>query len=123
MSARPIETVRLTHNKVELALHRLRDAVDPDAHPLLVLHGLAEATPADPPVWTDVWPGAVWGLDLTGHGASSPTLGGGYTCEILMADVVTALEHLGPRSVVGRGLGAYVALLAAGAAPAARRAT
>lgn len=113
----PVETVVLTHNKVDLALHRLRDAVDPDGRPLLLLHGLAEATPAAPPAWTDVWPGAVWGLDLTGHGASSPSIGGGYTSEILMADVATALDHLGPSTLVGRGLGAYVALLAAGAVP------
>ena len=33
------ETVMVTHNKVELALHRLREPVDPDGHPLMLLHG------------------------------------------------------------------------------------
>jgi pimeloyl-ACP methyl ester carboxylesterase len=41
--------------------------------------------------------------------------GGGYTPETLMGDVDTAIEHLGPVTIVGRGLGAYVALLTAGA--------
>jgi pimeloyl-ACP methyl ester carboxylesterase len=111
-------TVVLTHNKVDLALHHLRGAVDPGGWPLLLLHGLGEATPPTPPAWTDVWPGAVWGLDLTGHGASGASLGGGYTAEILMADAATALDHLGPSTVLGRGLGAYVALMTAGAVPA-----
>lgn len=112
--------VMLRHNRVELALHPLRAAVD-ETHPLLVLHGLGERTPPIAPAWTDGWPGPVWGLDLTGHGASSPSRGGGYTAEILMADVAIAAEHLGPVTVVGRGLGAYVALLAAGACPAVVR--
>ncbi len=112
-----IDTVVLRHNRVDLALHLLREGVDPDGHPLLLVHGLGEDTPSAPPSWTDVWPGSVWGLDLTGHGASSPSIGGGYTAEVLMADVAVALEHLGRSTVVGRGLGAYVALLVAGACP------
>ncbi len=112
----------LRHNKVDLALHHLRDAVDPAARPLLLLHGLGEATPAHAPDWTDAWPGAVVGLDLTGHGRSSTAPGGGYTAEVLMADAATAATHLaasdvGGVTVVGRGLGAYVALLVAGACP------
>ncbi len=50
----------------------------------------------------------------TGHGASTVPVGGGYFCELLMADVDAALAHLGPATVYGRGLGAYVALLIAG---------
>src|SRR5690606_42068802 len=42
---------------------------------------------------------------------------GGYYCEALMGDVDAALAHLGPCTVHGRGLGAYVALLIAGARP------
>ena len=118
------ETVTLAHNRVRLALHPLRpahaDGPEP-VRPLLVLHGLGERTPAEAPPWLDPWPGPVWGLDLTGHGASSPSVGGGYTCEILMADVVCALDHLGSATLLGRGLGAYVALLAAGARPQAVR--
>ncbi|HEX7131327.1 MAG TPA: hypothetical protein VF228_02055 [Iamia sp.] len=110
-------TVMLRHNRVDLALHHLRDAVDDDVHALLVLHGLGERTPDAAPVWTDGWPGPVWGLDLTGHGASSLSNGGGYTAEILMADAAIAVHHLGAATVVGRGLGAYVALLVAGATP------
>lgn len=105
-------TTTLRHNKVSLALHRLADG---DGRPLLLLHGLGERTPATAPAWLGSWPGPVWGLDLTGHGASSPSVGGGYTAEILLGDVDAALRHLGPATLVGRGLGAYVALLAAGA--------
>ncbi|WCO66830.1 alpha/beta fold hydrolase [Iamia majanohamensis] len=108
-------TVTLTHNRVALALHHLRDGSDPAVRPLLAVHGLGERTPEAAPAWLDPWPGPVWGLDLTGHGASDPSVGGGYTAEILLADVDTALRHLGPSTLVGRGLGAYVALLAAGA--------
>lgn len=104
----------LTHVKVQLALHRLRDGA---GRPLLLLHGLGERTPASPPPFAEAWPGPVYGLDLTGHGHSSRAPGGGYTAEILMADVDAALAHLGPVTIVGRGLGAYVALLASGARP------
>ena len=40
--------------------------------------------------------------------------GGGYFCEALMADVDAAIAHLGQVTIFGRGLGAYVGLLAAG---------
>lgn len=107
--------VWLTHVGVELALHRLRDG---DGRPLLCLHGLGEETPAAVPRPLAAWPGPIWGLDLTGHGSSSVPAGGGYTAEVLMADADHALAHLGEATVVGRGLGAYVALLIAGARPA-----
>ena len=104
-------TVSLQHNKVRLALHELRVA---EGRPLLLLHGLAEHTPDAVPAHLAGWPGAVWGLDLSGHGASSVAVGGGYFCEALMGDVDIAIAHLGPVTVFGRGLGAYVGLLAAG---------
>lgn len=107
--------VTLIHNRVRLALHPLRAGSDPAVHPLLALHGLGERTSDEPPAWLDAWSGPLWGLDLTGHGASSLSVGGGYTAEILLADVDAALVHLGPATLVGRGLGAYLALLAAGA--------
>ena len=44
--------------------------------------------------------------------------GGGYTAEILMADADVALTSLGEVTVAGWGLGAYVAVLIAGARPA-----
>jgi pimeloyl-ACP methyl ester carboxylesterase len=110
-------TVR--HGRVELALHELR--VGDGERRLLLLHGLGERTPAEPPAWTAGWPGAVWGLDFTGHGASTRPAGGGYTAEMLMADTDAALAELGPSTVLGRGVGAYVALLVAGARPALAR--
>ncbi|MCB0963262.1 MAG: alpha/beta hydrolase, partial [Acidimicrobiales bacterium] len=85
--------------------------------PLLLLHGLGERTPDRAPEWTASWPGPVVGLDLTGHGRSTRPAGGGYTAELLMADVDAALAELGSATIVGRGLGGYVALLIAGARP------
>ena len=113
--------VTLAHNKIALALHHLRDGPEPGVRPLLMIHGLGERTPEVAPAWLDPWPGPVWGLDLTGHGASSLSIGGGYTAEILLADAATAVGHLGEATVLGRGLGAYVALLVAGARATAVR--
>jgi pimeloyl-ACP methyl ester carboxylesterase len=102
-----------------LALHSLRGAVPgaATARPLLLVHGLGERTPAGVPTVAEGWPGPVLGLDLTGHGASDPAPGGGYTAETLMADVDVALAEIGPATVMGRGLGAYLALLVAGGRP------
>ena len=91
-------TTLLTHVKVELALHELRPGT---GRPLLLLHGLGERTSTHVPPAAEAWPGPVFGLDLTGHGGSSRAPGGGYTAEILMADVDTALAHL--RSAVAAG--------------------
>ena len=104
-------TVVLRHNKVELALHELRAG---SGHPLLHLHGLAERTPSSVPAHLAAWPGPVWGLDLSGHGDSGVAIGAGYFCEALMGDVDIAIAELGPVTIYGRGLGAYVGLLAAG---------
>jgi pimeloyl-ACP methyl ester carboxylesterase len=131
-----IATEQLVHARARLALHCLRRnprSADPvgsgdtndgsdrspggGGRPLLLLHGLGERTPESVPPHLDGWRGPVYGLDFTGHGASTVPTGGGYTAEVLMADVDTALRHLGPVTVHGRGLGAYVGLLAAGARP------
>jgi pimeloyl-ACP methyl ester carboxylesterase len=106
-----VTTLLLRHNKVQLALHELRGG---GGQPLLHLHGLAERTPPAVPAHLSSWPGSVWGLDLSGHGASDIALGAGYFCEALMGDVDIAIAHLGAVTIYGRGLGAYVGLLAAG---------
>jgi pimeloyl-ACP methyl ester carboxylesterase len=107
-------TTTLQHNKVQLALHRLREG---RGTALLLLHGLGEASPSEPPRWAEQWPGPVAALDFTGHGQSSIPTGGGYSAEILLADADLALADLGSATLVGRGLGAYVALMLAGARP------
>lgn len=112
--ASPTPTVTVRHNKIDLALHRLRAGA---GRPLLHLHGLGGQSPREVPRHLARWPGPVWALDFTGHGASTAPVGGGYFCELLMADVDAALAHLGPATVYGRGLGAYIALLIAGARP------
>lgn len=105
--------VMLRHNRIDLALHNVRDG---EGTALLLLHGLGEsaAAIADLPVR---WDGPIWALDFTGHGRSTVPRGGGYSAEILMADVDVALSHIGPATIVGRGLGGYVGFLTAGARP------
>jgi pimeloyl-ACP methyl ester carboxylesterase len=107
-----VTTTILRHNRVELALHRLRPG---DGRPLLLLHGLGEQAPVQVPSWLEAWPGPVAALDFTGHGESTIPTGGGYTAEMLLADADTALAELGEATVFGRGLGAYIALQLAGA--------
>jgi pimeloyl-ACP methyl ester carboxylesterase len=117
---RPPSPIELVHARARLALHRLADG-DGSHHPLLLLHGLGERSPDGVPGGLDPWPGPVVALDFSGHGASSRSNGGGYTAELLMADADAAVRHLGPVTVHGRGLGAYIALLIAGARPDAVR--
>ncbi len=109
----------LRHNKIDLALHRLRDPVDDGARPLLLLHGLGEASPTTTPDWVAAWPGSIHALDFTGHGRSTLPHGGGYTSEMMLADADAALAALAADTghgitVLGRGLGAYIALQLAG---------
>lgn len=104
----------IRHNRLRLALHKLKHG---NARALLLLHGLGERSPIKlAPEYAD-WPGPVYALDFTGHGASDVPKGGGYSCEFLMADADAALAHLQCATIVGRGLGAYVGLLLAGARP------
>ena len=107
-------TEYLLHNRVRLALHQLKDGNGPA---LLLLHGLGEHAPKALPVEYADWSGPIHALDFTGHGKSDVPRGGGYSCEFMMADADIALAHLGPSTVIGRGLGAYVALMLAGARP------
>lgn len=104
-------TTTLVHGRIRLALHALKDGT---GHSLLLLHGLGLRSPGSLPPEFAGWPGPVCALDLTGHGDSTVPGGGGYTCEVLMGDVDAALEHLGTATLCGHGLGAYIALLAAG---------
>jgi pimeloyl-ACP methyl ester carboxylesterase len=108
----------LRHGRAHLALHRLRRG---SGRALLLLHGLGEESPPAVPPAAGEWPGPVCALDFTGHGRSSVPRAGGYTAEILIGDVDAALAALGEAAVLGRGLGAYIALLVAGARPAAVR--
>lgn len=109
--------IRLRHNRIELALHRLSpDKSMAQCRPLLLLHGLGEQT-LDVGLMGMTWSGPIYGLDFTGHGASTVPVGGGYTSEVLLGDVDAALAELGPVTILGRGLGAYVALITAAARP------
>lgn len=109
-----MNTVHLLHNRIHLALHELRAA---HGRPLLLLHGLGESSPTSVPSSVARWPGPVYALDFTGHGDSDIPQGGGYSAEILLADADVALHHIGEATVVGSGLGAYIALLLSGAQP------
>lgn len=111
-------TTMLQHGKVSLALHHLRGG---DGRALLLLHGLGERSPDALPGWAESWPGPIAALDFTGHGSSTIPRGGGYSAEMMLADADIALGHLGGATVVGRGLGAYVALQLAGARAAVVR--
>jgi len=117
-----VKRIGLVHNRLSLALWECRAG---QGRALLLLHGLGEHIHAGLLDAVDSWPGPVYGLDFSGHGASDVPAGGGYYCEVLMGDVDIALAALDPGStgdpgvtVAGRGLGGYVALLIAGARPA-----
>lgn len=108
--------IALRHGRIALALHEQRAGA---GVPLLALHALGGSS-AD---WGDAlgdWAGPVYALDFAGHGRSDPLAGGAYSPELLAGDADAALAHLaGELALVGRGLGAYVALLLAGSRRAA----
>jgi hypothetical protein len=103
--------IRLTHLRVDLALHRLREGTGPA---LLCLHALGGSARDFAPAAAH-WPGPVHALDFCGHGESGRVRGGDYHPELLAGDADAALAHLGAACLVGAGIGAYVALLLAGA--------
>lgn len=108
-----VTTLRL--GRADLALHQLADGDGPQ---LLLLHGLGERAPHRvPDNVAEHWRGPVAALDFLGHGESTRPRGGGYTSEQLMGDGDAALAELGEATVLGRGLGAYIALLLAGGRP------
>ena len=104
----------LRHNKVDLALHTIREA---RVRRCCCCTGSARRRPTEVPTLGCCGPGPVVALDFTGHGQSTVPAGGGYSAEIVLADADVALAALGSATVVGRGLGAYVALMLAGARP------
>ena len=112
--------IELVHGRVVLALHELGGGGAHEQGPaLLLLHGLGGSS-AD---WEEhaaalaLWPGPVRALDFAGHGESGRVRGGAYYAELLLGDADAALAHLGRAAVAGAGLGAYIALLLAGARP------
>lgn len=99
---------KLQHNRVTLALHKVRDG---NGRPLLLLHGLGEDASRVSNIPLQ-WAGPIYALDFTGHGQSTVPHGGGYNAEILMADADIALRHIGePVTILGRGLGGYIGFL------------
>jgi pimeloyl-ACP methyl ester carboxylesterase len=103
----------LQHGRINLALHALGEG---DGPALLLLHALYDSSRN----WGDLprhWPGPVYGLDFSGHGESDRISGGAYYAELLLGDADAALAQIGTAAVAGAGIGAYVALLLAGARP------
>lgn len=106
--------IKLQHGHMWLALHRLQAG---EGAPLLLLHALAGSA-HDWDAQALGWLGPVYALELSGHGRSGHVRGGGYTPELWAADADAALSELGDDAIlVGAGVGAYVALLLAGARP------
>jgi pimeloyl-ACP methyl ester carboxylesterase len=101
----------IASGRIQVALHTL---VEGRGTALLALHGLGGQA-ADWAPTANVWRGPVFGLDFAGHGASGPVRGGAYSPEILVVDADAALHEVGEAVVVGSGIGAWVALLLAGA--------
>jgi pimeloyl-ACP methyl ester carboxylesterase len=105
--------IDLQHGRIRLALHPLTAGEGPN---LLLLHALYGSSRD----WGELaqhWPGPVYGVDFSGHGESERVHGGAYYAELLLGDADAALAHIGPAAVAGAGIGAYVALLLAGARP------
>jgi len=103
--------MRLRHARIELELHELSRRQGPA---LLLLHALGGSS-ADWAEAAALWAGRVYALDFCGHGRSHWVRGGVYYPELLAGDADAALAHLGTAAVAGAGVGAYVALLLAGA--------
>jgi pimeloyl-ACP methyl ester carboxylesterase len=104
----------LKHHRIRLALHQLKSGA---GGALLLLHGLGEQSSETLAPEEQIWQGPVYALDFTGHGRSTVAVGGGYTCEALLADADCALAKIGHATLLGRGLGAYIAFLLGGARP------
>lgn len=111
--------MELKHGRVSLRLHELRsrEAASSERAPLLLLHALGSCSSDWSDAWRS-WEGAVYALDFSGHGESDRVSGRTYYPEFFVMDADLALEAIGDRAyLVGAGLGAYVAMLLAGARP------
>ncbi|MFP6655207.1 MAG: alpha/beta fold hydrolase [Myxococcota bacterium] len=107
--------MQLFHGRVPVEFHELKAA---KGRPLLLLHALGSNSESWPDTVLDWSEGPVYAIDFAGHGASDPLRGGAYYPEHFLADADLALERLGePCALLGAGIGAYVALLLAGARP------
>lgn len=106
-------STRLLHGRTQLHLECLADRAGPN---LLLLHSLFGSLEDWRPAVRG-WEGSVWALDFAGHGRSTWREGGLYFPEAFAADADAALRELGEAYVAGSGVGAYVALLIAGARP------
>jgi pimeloyl-ACP methyl ester carboxylesterase len=102
---------KLASGRSEVALHELKAGAGPT---LLALHVLGGSARDCAPL-AAAWPGRVCALDLPGHGESAWHRGGSYSPELCAAAADDALAELGDAYLVGAGLGAWVALLLAGA--------
>ena len=104
--------MRIQHGHAHLKIHKLADG---EETPLLLLHQVGGSAQD----WIDAaprWEGPVYALDFSGHGASDHLKGGGYYPEYHAAEADIALGAIGDRAVIaGMGLGAYAALMLAGA--------
>ena len=108
--------MRIASGRIFVALHELTGEVkrEREALPLLAMHELGASHQSFAGLEAH-WPGPVYALDFAGHGASDAPRGRAYSAEQLwVADADNALAHIGRAAVVGRGVGAYVALLLAG---------
>jgi pimeloyl-ACP methyl ester carboxylesterase len=105
--------MRIRHGRIALELHVLAQRQDPA---LLLLHGLGGCSRDWHPL-ADAWPGSLYALDFSGHGDSQWVAGRAYDPELLLGDADAALAAIGPTALAGVGLGAYIALLLAGARP------
>ena len=107
--------MQLLHGRVAVELHTLKPG---KGRPLLLLHALGSNSDS----WSDpileYSAGPVYALDFAGHGKSGRLAGGAYYPEYFLADADLAVAGFGEGcTVVGAGVGAYVALLLAGSRP------
>lgn len=105
------------HGRVDLSV-RITGA-DAGGPRVLLLHALYGSS-ADWSETAAAWPGPVLALDFSGHGDSDWLVGRGYSPEGFAAEADAVLAWLAddqPLHLAGAGVGAYVALLLAGARP------